>query len=153
MGADVSPALPACRLCHAPLERTVVDLGMSPLCESFLLPSQAAEPGVSSPLHRRVCSRCLLVQLPSFVAPDDIFREYAYFSSFSDSWLDHCARHAEALTRRFSLTPASFVVEVASNDGYMLRNFSGEGIPCLGVEPALNVAGRGTERRDRPVPD
>jgi hypothetical protein len=141
MGAETS-APSTCRICDAPLERTVVDLGMSPLCENFLVASEADDPEVFYPLHLRVCSRCLLVQLPSLVAPEEIFREYAYFSSFSDSWLDHAARHAETMTRRFALTPESFVVEVASNDGYLLRNFSDAGIPCLGIEPALNVARR-----------
>src|ERR1700756_2718130 len=114
MAVEPSPGFP-CRLCGAPVERTVVDLGMSPLCENFLPASAADEPEQFFPLHLRVCSQCLLVQLPSLVPPDEIFAEYAYFSSYSDLWLQHARSHAFSLIDRFALTPESFVVEVASN--------------------------------------
>jgi SAM-dependent methyltransferase len=113
---------------------------MSPLCESFVPAEKADEMEVFFPLHVRICERCLLVQLPSYVPPDDIFREYAYFSSYSDSWLEHAGRYVQGVTERFALGADSFVVELASNDGYLLRNFVAAGVPCLGVEPALNVA-------------
>ena len=137
---SAEPAAPACRFCGAPLDFTVVDLGMSPLCESYLTPEQAEEMEPFYPLHVRACRSCLLVQLPAYVPPDDIFREYAYFSSYSDSWLEHARAYTDAVAARFRLGEDSFVVELASNDGYLLRNFVARGIRCLGIEPALNVA-------------
>jgi hypothetical protein len=135
------PEMPVrCRFCGEALRRTVVDLGMSPLCESFLPAERADEMEPFYPLHVRVCESCLLVQLPAYVPPDEIFREYAYFSSYSASWLDHARRYTEAVVGRFELDGNSFVGELASNDGYLLRNFVERGIRCLGVEPALNVA-------------
>jgi SAM-dependent methyltransferase len=135
-------ALPgqSCRFCGAALSFTVIDLGMSPLCESFVLPEQADEMEPFFPLHVRACETCLLVQLPAYVSPEVIFREYAYFSSYSDSWLEHARRYAQEVTQRFGLGSSSFIVEVASNDGYLLRNFAERGFRCLGIEPALNVA-------------
>lgn len=135
-----------CRACDAPLEHVFVDLGMSPLCETFLKPEQLDDPEVFYPLDVRVCSSCFLVQLPEYVPPDRIFDDYAYFSSFSDSWLRHAAAYCAMVTERFSLDSGSFVVEVASNDGYLLQNFVRAGIPCLGVEPASNVAEAGREK-------
>jgi SAM-dependent methyltransferase len=129
-----------CRVCEAPLRHTFVDLGASPLCQSFLDPSQLDAMEPFYPLHVRVCERCLLVQLPEFVAPEAIFGEYAYFSSYASSWVEHARRYVEMAVRRFGLGPASRVVEVASNDGYLLQWFVARGVPALGVEPAANVA-------------
>ncbi len=103
------------------------------------------------PLHAQVCDQCLLVQLDEYVAPDDIFSEYAYFSSYSDSWLKHAAAYCAMITERRALGPASLVVELASNDGYLLRNFVDSGIPCLGIEPAANVGEAARERGVRTV--
>jgi hypothetical protein len=135
-----------CRSCGAPLQHTVVDLGMSPLCESFLTEDALDRMEPYYPLHVRVCRECFLVQLGEYVAPEDIFREYAYFSSFSRAWLDHARGYVETMVERASLGPASFVVELASNDGYLLQYFVERGIPCLGVDPAANVAKAARER-------
>jgi SAM-dependent methyltransferase len=129
-----------CRLCGAPLTRTFVDLGMSPLCESYVQPERLDDAEVFYPLHVRLCDVCLLVQLPAYVSGEHIFSDYAYFSSYSDSWVAHAKRYAEAMIRRLDLTPDSLVTEVASNDGYLLQHFRAAGIPVLGVEPAANVA-------------
>jgi C-methyltransferase C-terminal domain/Putative zinc binding domain/Methyltransferase domain len=135
-----SPQPGACRFCGTPFEHTVVDLGMSPLCESFLPPDRLNRMEPFYPLHAWVCARCFLVQLEEYVSGEEIFTEYAYFSSYSDSWLAHCERYVEEMTRRLTLGPHSQVVEVASNDGYLLQYFVARGIPVLGVEPAANVA-------------
>ena len=129
-----------CRLCGAPLTRTFVDLGMSPLCESYVPAEKLDDAEVFYPLHVRLCDACLLVQLPAYVSGEDIFSDYAYFSSYSDSWVAHAKRYAEAMIGRLDLTPDSLVTEVASNDGYLLQHFEAAGIPVLGVEPAANVA-------------
>jgi hypothetical protein len=129
-----------CRLCGAELTRTFVDLGMSPLCESYVPAERLDEAEVFYPLHVRLCETCLLVQLPAYVSGELIFSDYAYFSSYSDSWVAHAKRYAEAMTERLDLTPGSLVTEVASNDGYLLQHFHAAGIPVLGVEPAGNVA-------------
>ena len=134
------PTLHPCRLCGAPLTRTFVDLGMSPLCESYVPGDQLDEPEVFYPLHVRLCEECLLVQLPAYVSGEHIFSDYAYFSSYSDSWVAHAKRYAETMTDRLGLTTDSLVTEVASNDGYLLQHFQAAGIPVLGVEPAANVA-------------
>lgn len=138
--AETVISAPRCRLCDNPLTTTFVDLGMSPPCESFLLPEQLDTMERTYPLHVRVCDSCLLVQLPSYVDPDDVFSEYAYFSSFSDSWVAHAERYAEAMIERLDLGSASLVAEVASNDGYLLQHFVSRGIPVVGVEPAANIA-------------
>ena len=130
----------ACRHCSSPLTRTFVDLGMSPLCESFLTRDQLDEPETYYPLHARVCDACLLVQLPEFVSPAHIFSEYAYFSSYSTSWVEHAKRYCQMIAERLSLGTYSFVVELASNDGYLLQHFLSIDVPVLGVEPAANVA-------------
>ncbi len=130
----------ACRFCSAPLTRTLVDLGMSPLCESFVAPEDENKVEAFYPLHARVCDVCFLVQVDEFVRPDNIFTEYAYFSSFSDSWLAHARRYVDMVTDRLSLGPSSKVVELASNDGYLLQYFVQKGIPTLGIDPALNCA-------------
>lgn len=118
----------------------MVDLGMSPLCESFLTREQLDSPETFYPLRVLVCEVCFLAQLDVFATPDEIFTEYAYFSSYSDSWLDHCHRYVDEVSQRFGIGPESLVVEVASNDGYLLRWFVERGVPVLGVEPASNVA-------------
>jgi SAM-dependent methyltransferase len=129
-----------CRFCAAPVTTVVCDLGMSPLCESFLAADQRNQMEPFYPLRADVCQRCWLVQLESYVAPESIFTEYAYFSSYSDSWVDHARRYAEAVIDRFGLGAGSMVVELASNDGYLLQHFVERGVPVLGVEPAVNVA-------------
>src|ERR1700761_1119868 len=129
-----------CRLCGAKLTRTFVDLGMSPLCESYARQERLDDPETFYPLHVRLCDTCLLVQLPAYVPGEDIFSDYAYFSSYSDSWVAHAKRYAEAMIESLRLTPDSLVTEVASNDGYLLQHFLAAGIPVLGVEPAANVA-------------
>src|SRR5690242_13122086 len=130
----------ACRFCGNPLRYSFVDLGMSPLCESYLRVDQLNQREPFFPLHVYVCERCFLVQLQEYVRVEEIFTEYAYFSSYSDSWLDHARRYTELMIERFTLDANRFVVELASNDGYLLRNFVMRGIPCLGIEPAANVA-------------
>ncbi len=134
------PTLHECRLCGTPLTRTFVDLGMSPLCESYVPAEKLDDAEVFYPLHVRLCDACLLVQLPAYVSGEDIFSDYAYFSSYSDSWVAHAKRYAEAMIGRLDLTPDSLVTEVASNDGYLLQHFQAAGVPVLGVEPAANVA-------------
>jgi hypothetical protein len=130
----------ACRFCGYELHHTFVDLGMSPLCENYLRPEQIDQMEVFYPLHVYVCERCFLVQLQQYVRAAEIFDEYPYFSSYSDSWLAHAKRYSEAMITRFGLNQHSFVVELASNDGYLLRNFVARGIPVLGIDPAANVA-------------
>jgi SAM-dependent methyltransferase len=132
---------PDCRSCGAPLRHTFVDLGEHPLSNAFLTREQLeAGDDPRYPLHARVCEECLLVQVDQVVPPEEIFSEYAYFSSYSQSWLDHAARYTHAARQRVGLGSSSFVIEVASNDGYLLRSFVDAGIPVLGVEPAGNVA-------------
>lgn len=129
-----------CRFCSEPLRETFVDLGLSPLCESYIASSQLGAPESFYPLHCFVCEKCFLVQLPEHVAASEIFEEYAYFSSYSDSWLAHAKSYVEAVAARFNLSNQSLVLEVASNDGYLLQYFKAKGIPVLGIEPARNVA-------------
>ncbi len=131
---------PFCLSCGAPLRHTFVDLGMSPLCESYVPPERLNQMEPFYPLHVWVCGECFLVQLEEFVSPTEIFTEYAYFSSYADSWVEHMRRYADAITERLGLGKESFVVEVASNDGYLLQHFVTKGIPVLGIEPAANVA-------------
>jgi hypothetical protein len=133
------PSIP-CRCCAAPLRRSFVDLGMHPLCESFLSADRVNAMEPFYPLHVQVCERCFLVQLQDYVGPEAIFTEYAYFSSYSDSWVAHACRYTEAMIERFGLNDTSWVVELASNDGYLLQHFVAAGVPCLGIEPAANVA-------------
>ena len=129
-----------CRNCGKPLQHTFIDLGMSPLCESFLTEEQLGEPETFYPLHVRVCDACWLVQLPEFVSPAHIFTEYAYFSSYSTSWVAHAKDYCEKAKARLSLQPKNFIVELGSNDGYLLQHFLAWGQRVLGVEPAANVA-------------
>ncbi len=135
-----------CRFCDAPLTHVLVDLGASPLCESYLSAEQQDQPERFYPLKVFICEKCLLTQLPAYVSGEHIFGEYAYFSSFSTSYLEHARRSAESAIRRFNITPENFVVELASNDGYLLKNFVERGISCLGVEPAANIARVAEER-------
>jgi SAM-dependent methyltransferase len=129
-----------CRFCNAELHHSLVDLGMSPLSNAFLKAEDLDSMERFYPLHVYVCAQCLLVQLPEFQSPQDIFSEYAYFSSYSDSWLEHAKNYARDVTARFGLQGTSQVIEVASNDGYLLQYFKALDIPVLGVEPAHNVA-------------
>jgi SAM-dependent methyltransferase len=130
----------ACRACGGRLGLTFCDLGRQPVANSYVPPEQAGEPEPIFPLRAVVCDACRLVQLDTVVDERGIFIDYAYLSSMSSTWLDHAARFCTAMTQRLRLSAESFVVEVASNDGYLLRNFVAAGIPCLGVEPAANVA-------------
>lgn len=136
----------SCRFCGAALKHTLVDLGMSPLCESILTVEELNRVESFYPLHVFICEECFLVQLEEYVSPERIFSHYAYFSSFSDTWLEHARRYSEMAIDRFYLSPKSFVVEIASNDGYLLRNFVSRGIPVLGIEPAANVAESALEK-------
>lgn len=129
-----------CRFCGAPLQYTFVDLGMSPLCESYLAAEQLNQMEPFYPLHVFVCDQCFLVQLEQYVSAEHIFTEYAYFSSYATSWLEHAKRYTDLMVARFGLNHDSRVVEVASNDGYLLQYFVEKGIPVLGIEPAANVA-------------
>ena len=129
-----------CRFCGAPLTTSVVDLGMSPLCESYVSKDHLNHMEPFYPLHIFVCESCWLVQLDEYVSADSIFTEYAYFSSYADSWVEHARRYVDLVTDRFGLNRSSFVVELASNDGYLLKHFIPKGVPVLGIEPAANVA-------------
>jgi SAM-dependent methyltransferase len=129
-----------CRFCGARLEDTFVDLGTSPLCEKYVAPHQLGEPDRYYPLHAWICRQCLLVQLDAVVPPEEIFSEYAYFSSYSDSWVAHARSYADFVIQRFSLGQDSRIVEIASNDGYLLQHFVARGLNVLGIEPAANVA-------------
>jgi SAM-dependent methyltransferase len=128
------------------LQRTFVDLGMSPLCESYPAAGQWNQGEMYYPLHVYVCDKCWLVQLEEYESPESIFSDYAYFASYSDSWLKHCERYCNEMKERFSLNEQSFVAEVASNDGYLLQYFVRMGIPVLGIEPAANVAKAAVEK-------
>ncbi len=131
---------PRCRLCSAELHRSFVDLGMSPPCESYLTVEQIDQGETFYPLHVRICSECLLVQLPAYIPPEDIFSDYAYFSSYSDSWVKHARDYVTEAVDRLGLGADSFIVEVASNDGYLLQHSVARGIRSLGIEPAANIA-------------
>jgi SAM-dependent methyltransferase len=129
-----------CRFCATPLEHTFADLGMSPLANSYLTPERANGMEPFYPLHALVCHQCFLVQLAQYETPGHIFSDYAYFSSYSTTWLEHAKRYVDAMIERFGLDGSSHVVEIASNDGYLLQYFTERGVPVLGVEPAANVA-------------
>ena len=131
---------PNCRSCGAVLRYTFVDLGMSPLANSYVKADQLNQMEPFYPLHVRVCDGCFLVQLEPAAKPEEIFSDYAYFSSYSDSWLEHAKNYADAVARRFGLNRQKQVVEIASNDGYLLQYFVAKDIPVLGIEPARNVA-------------
>ena len=129
-----------CRFCGAAAATTFVDLGMQPLSNAYLVPEAGERMEPFYPLHARACGECFLVQVPELQKPEQIFTDYAYLSSMSDSWLEHCRRYATAAIDRFGLGRGSLVVEVASNDGYLLQYFQKQGIEVLGIEPAANVA-------------
>jgi SAM-dependent methyltransferase len=135
-----------CRFCRTPVTHTLVDLGMSPLCESFLPADQLNNMEPFYPLRVYVCGNCFLAQLEEYVSPEAIFTEYAYFSSYSDSWLRHAKNYTDLMVARFGVDSKSLVVELASNDGYLLQYFVEKGIPVLGVEPAKNVAKMAIEK-------
>ena len=146
--AATDPTL-TCRLCGSAQLRSFLDLGATPPCELFLTAEAVEAPEITYPLHVRVCERCLLAQLPPLITPEETFTEYAYFSSFSTSWVEHARRFVDAAVERLGLGPESFVVEVASNDGYLLQHVVARGIRCLGVEPSVNV---GEAAREKGVP-
>jgi hypothetical protein len=129
-----------CRFCQSPLEQSFVDLGMSPLCQDHVKPDELNRMEPFYPLHAYVCSECFLVQLDEFVAPSEIFNDYAYFSSYSDSWLQHAKRYSDQIINRLGIGADKLVSELASNDGYLLQYFAERNIPVLGIEPAANVA-------------
>jgi SAM-dependent methyltransferase len=131
---------PRCRLCRSPLEHVFADLGMSPLANSFVPADRAAAMEPFYPLRALVCADCLLVQLEEYETPAGIFTEYAYFSSYSSTWVEHSRRYVEAISERFGIGEGNRVVELASNDGYLLQFFHERGVPVIGVEPAANVA-------------
>ena len=135
-----------CRFCESHLNQTFVDLGMSPLCQTHIAPNQLNHMERFYPLHVYVCEKCFLVQLGEYVSPEEIFSEYAYFSSYSDTWLRHVKAYVDMMQERFNLYDRSHVVEIASNDGYLLQFFVQKGIPVLGIEPAANVAQMAVER-------
>lgn len=129
-----------CRFCKTSLKQTFVDLGMSPLSNSYLKLEQLNKAEKFYPLHTYVCAQCLLVQLEEFESPEHIFRDYTYFSSYSDSWLDHARQYTSLMIDRFGFNQSSQIIEIASNDGYLLQFFKEKNIPVLGIEPAANVA-------------
>lgn len=129
-----------CRFCGAALERTFVDLGLSPLANAFATAGDLERGEVFYPLHARVCAQCFLVQLPEYEAPERIFGDYAYFSSYSDTWLEHAKRYVQHMVSDFGVGETTKVVEVGSNDGYLLQYFRQRGVPVLGIEPAANIA-------------
>ncbi len=135
-----------CRLCDATVDVTFADLGVQPLANSYIDPARIDEVEPTFPLHARVCRQCLLVQLPVFQAPGEIFGDYAYFSSYSESWLEHSRRYVMQAIAQHRLKPSSLVVELASNDGYLLQYFVEAGIPVLGVEPAANIVAAAQKR-------
>ena len=138
-----------CRLCGSDGLRNFLDLGVTPRCEVFLTAEAAEGPDLVYPLQVRVCDRCLLVQLPPLITPEETFTEYAYFSSFSTSWLEHARRFVADAVRRLGLGIDSFVVEAGSNDGYLLQHVVCRWIRCLGIEPSINV---GEAAREKGVP-
>jgi hypothetical protein len=141
-GGEGNPVrtLVKCRFCGAALSETFVDLGMMPLSNAFVPLDRSMAPDISLPLHAYVCDKCWLVQVPELESPENIFSDYLYFSSYSDLWLKHSADYCQQMIERFGLGRNSMVVEIASNDGYLLKNFVQRGIPALGIEPAANVA-------------
>jgi SAM-dependent methyltransferase len=148
-GIEELATMPAhCRFCATELRHTFVDLGMSPLCQKHVEPEDLSKMEPFYPLHVWVCHECFLVQLEELVAPKEIFGDgqYAYFSSYSDSWLAHARRYTEQMCERFRLGADSRVVEIASNDGYLLQYFAAKGVPVLGIEPASNCAAVALER-------
>ncbi len=141
---------PKCRFCAEPLAHVMCDLGMSPLANSYVSFEHAQDAEKSYPLKVWVCENCLLAQLEAFESPDAIFGDYLYFSSFSTSWVEHARRYCEMMIDRFGFGSNSQIVEIASNDGYLLQHFKAKGIPVLGIEPAANVAKVAWEEKQIP---
>lgn len=141
---------PTCRFCAAPLSHVMCDLGMSPLANSYVKFQNASSAEKFYPLKVWVCEKCLLAQLEEFESPDAIFSDYAYFSSYSTSWVEHARRYCEMMIERFGYNEQSHVVEIASNDGYLLQHFKARGVPVLGIEPAANVAKVAWEKKQIP---
>jgi len=139
-----------CRFCSAPLSHVMCDLGLSPLANSYVKFENVRDGEKFYPLKVWVCDQCLLSQLEEFESPDAIFSDYLYFSSFSTSWVEHARRYCEMMTARFGFNPSSQIIEIASNDGYLLQHFKAKGIPVLGVEPAANVAKVAWEQKQIP---
>jgi hypothetical protein len=137
MTANASSRTPSCRFCGTRLEHVFADLGVTPLANRNLRPNEVASEG-KYPLIARVCHTCFLVQVDDSVPPIELFTDYDYFSSYSDSWVAHARRYCEDMRKRFAITPNSFVVEIASNDGYLLQHF--HDVHMLGIEPAANIA-------------
>lgn len=129
----------ACRLCGNSTLLSVLDLGATPPCEKFLSAEELDDAEPTYPLHLRLCGDCLLLQIPTLITPEETFVEYAYFSSYSTSWVEHAKRFVDDATAALGLDESSFVVEVASNDGYLLQHAVAKNIPCLGIEPSVNV--------------
>ena len=138
-----------CRLCGSTALTSVLDLGATPPCERFLAPDDLDTMEPTFPLHLRLCENCLLLQIPALITPEDTFTEYAYYSSFSDTWVAHARAFVDDATTRLNLGPDSFVIEVASNDGYLLQHAVADGLRCLGIEPSVNVS---AAARDKGVP-
>ncbi len=143
---DEQTTIKTCRFCGAGLQRTFVDLGMSPLCETYPSLAELNHGEMYYPLHVYVCEKCWLVQLEEYESAENIFSDYPYFASYSDSWLKHCENYCQKVADRFGLGKQSFIVEVASNDGYLLQYFVRAGVPVLGIEPAANVAKAAVEK-------
>jgi len=137
---QTSPRRGHCRFCDSKLSHSLVDLGFSPLANSYVEAEGLNEMEPFFPLHVWICDECYLAQLEEFETPENIFGDYAYFSSYSDSWLEHCKAYASEMMERFGLGKGSLVAELASNDGYLLQYFKEAGVPVLGIEPAANVA-------------
>ncbi|MDP7705794.1 class I SAM-dependent methyltransferase [Mycobacterium sp. TY815] len=135
-----------CRLCDSHRMLSVLDLGATPPCEKILSPEELDLPEPTYPLHLRLCEDCLLLQIPALITPEETFTEYAYYSSYSDSWVQHAETFVNQAAKRLGLGPDSFMVEVASNDGYLLQHAVARGIPCLGIEPSINVGAAATKR-------
>lgn len=150
--SEAAPLHPRCRFCQTPLQHTFVNLGTSPLCQRHVTPERFNHAEAFYPLHAYVCAECFLVQLPEYVSPQEIFADdYAYFSSYSDSWLAHASRYTTQMRQRLGLGASSLVVEIASNDGYLLQYFHQAGIPVLGIEPAANCAAVAQQKGVRSV--
>jgi len=129
-----------CRFCYHSLSKTFIDLGTSPLSNAYLMSDELSKKEIFYPLHAQMCEKCFLVQVPEFESPENIFSDYAYFSSYSDSWLQHSKFYTEEIIKRFSIDKNWLVIEIGSNDGYLLQYFKDHRIPILGIEPAVNVA-------------
>ena len=131
-----------CRHCNEPLQHVFLDLGVAPPSNAYLSAEKLREPELYFPLKLYLCDHCWLVQTEDFARSDELFtKDYAYFSSVSQSWLEHAALYSRMIQKRLNLNASSFVIEIASNDGYLLKNFVSNGIPCLGIEPTASTGG------------